>query len=490
MIPKITPNPSLYGPQGMTGTGAEKLLAGQEQLVPGKILSVTVMESRGQNLFSLKAGDLQLSVASSIPLAKGEQFQIQVLRSGPVLELQKLDAGLPAQVRNTLPLVAETINVKPLLQNLQTTLFPASGAAEGNPVQTTPSAPAGAVQGGVNSASQLSQPVVQKLDSAALAEMLRQGNITAKATVVEAQGDNKTLLRIGGESFVLQGRMGAEPGEQKLLQLQSLQPTVNFLPVNAEGVANTEQPLLLANQNQTLPALLKALQLPLFTGLDRLQDGQQQLLRNLQSLHPDELQKPGSGEILKTNLEHLGLRSEALVAAGKGEEAAGQLKTVLAEVMKVFQGQEEISGGAGRLLATLENSQVLQLHLHNSNALLFPLPFSFLEKGYLMIEQEEGQKGGGEKEDDTLACTLHLCLEGLGNIRVRCVQGKDSIRIAFFLDSREKADFVSEFGDELEQSISSAPLLSLSFAGGAVSPGSALLQNILHGEQSAFSASA
>ncbi len=494
MIPKITPNPSLYGPQGMTGTGAEKLLAGQEQLAPGKILSVTVMESRGQNIFSLKAGDLQLSVESSVPLAKGEQFQIQVLRSGPVLELQKLDAGLPAQVRNNLPLVAETINVKPLLQNLQTTLFPASGAAEGNPVQTTPSASAAAVQGGVNNSasqpSQPSQPVVQKLDSAALAEMLRQGNITAKATVVEVQGDNKTLLRIGGESFVLQGRMGAEAGEQKLLQLQSLQPTVSFLPVNAEGVANTEQPLLLANQNQTLPALLKALQLPLFTGLDRLQDGQQQLLRNLQSLHPDELQKPGSGEILKTNLEHLGLRSEALVAAGKGEEAAGQLKTVLAEVMKVFQGQEEISGGAGRLLATLENSQVLQLHLHNSNALLFPLPFSFLEKGYLMIEQEEGQKGGGEKEDDTLACTLHLCLEGLGNIRVRCVQGKDSIRIAFFLDSREKADFVSEFGDELEQSISSAPLLSLSFAGGAESPGSALLQNILHGGQSAFSASA
>ncbi len=100
-----------------------------------------------------------------------------------------------------------------------------------------------------------------------------------------------------------------------------------------------------------------------------------------------------------------------------------------------------------------------------------------------MVEQEGDQQGGEGGGEESFACTLHLAVEGLGNIKVRCVQSKDSIRIAFFLDSQEKADFVSTFGEQLTGNISSAPLLSLSFASGADSPGTALLQKILPAEQ-------
>ncbi len=412
------------------------------------------------------------------------------MRSDPVLELQKVDSGLPVQIRNSLSLVAEAINVKPLFQSLQSSLFPAAGSQHSGPSfllpHTPPSTPTtGQQQLTVQQRNQLA--LLQKLDSTVLAEMVRQGNYKVKATVVETMGTDRALFRINGEIFALEGRIGADVGQTKVLQLQSLQPMVAFLPVNSEGNVNKDQPLLLAKEGQSLPALVKALQLPLFTGLDRLQPIQQQLLHNLQNLQPGALQKPGSGEMLKSNLEHLGLRSEALVAAGKSQEAAVQLKTVLAEVMKIFQSQEGIRGAAGRLLSTLENSQLLQLNLQNPNNLLFPLPFSFLEKGYLMIEPQEEKQGGGEQEDHSLACTLHFSLEGLGNVRVRCVQGKESVRIAFFLDSEEKADFVSDFGGELEQRISSVPLLVLSFSSGAESPGNTLLQDILRRDQSAFS---
>ncbi len=222
------------------------------------------------------------------------------------------------------------------------------------------------------------QPIVQKIEAGAIEQLIRLGNYTVKATILENQGENKNLVQIGGESYTLHGRMTAEPGESKVLQLQSLQPALHFLPVNDGGVVNKSQPLLLSAQNQALPALVRALQLPLFTGLDLLPPTQQQLLHNVQNLQPVQLQGPGAGELLKRNLEQLGLRSEALVAQGKGQDAATQLKSVLAEIARIFQGQEEISSSANRLLATLESSQFVQANLQQENCLLFPLPFSFL----------------------------------------------------------------------------------------------------------------
>ena len=485
MISKLTPIASLYGAQARGVQPGEKALSVLPHLEAGKIAFATVVENRGQNMFMLETADLRFPVQSNLPLVKGEQIQFQVLSTKPVLELQKVDPGLPAQIRQTLALAGEVINVKPLLQNLQTTFFatakppPATPVASNNPaVQITEPTP------------QTVQPILQKIEAGAVEQLIRQGNYTVKAGFLENQGEARNLVRIGTESYLLQGRLAAEPGETKVLQLQSLQPTVIFFPVNEGGVVNRSQPLLLSGETQKLPALVRALQLPLLSGIELLQPTQQQLLQNLQRLQPTQLQDPGAGELLKRNLEQLGLRSEALVAQGRGQDAATQLKSVLAEIIRIFQGQEEISSPANRLLATLENSQFVQVSLQNENSLLFPLPFSFLEKGYLMVEQEGGKQSGGGGEEESLACTLHLALEGLGNIRVKCVQDKDSIRIAFFLDTQEKADFVSSFGEELKENISSAPLLSLSFATGADSPGTALLQKILPAQQPMINTSA
>lgn len=485
MITKLPPIASLYGPQARSVQPGEKSLPVTPQLEAGKIATATVVENRGQNMFMLETAGLRFPVQSNLPLVKGEQIQVQVLSTNPVLELQKVDPGLPSQIRQTLTLAGEVINVKPLLQNLQSTFFAASKS-----LQATPAASPNTIGQVTEITPQTVQPILQKMESAAVEQLIRQGNYTVKATVLENQGENRSLVRIGGDSYSLNGRMAAEPGESKVLQLQSLQPTVNFFPVSDGGVVNKAQPLLLSSQDQALPALVRALQLPFFTGLDQLQPTQQQLLHNMQSLQPSQLQEPGAGELLKRNLEQLGLRSEALVAQGRGQDAATQLKSVLAEIVRIFQGQEEITSTANRLLATLENSQFVQASLQQENNLLFPLPFSFLEKGYLMVEQEGGQQGGEEDAEESLSCTLHLAVKGLGNIRVRCIQGKDSIRIAFFLDSPEKAEFVSTFEEELKENISSAPLLSLSFASGAESPTTALLQKILPDEQPMLSTSA
>ena len=485
MITKLTSIASLYGPQARSVQSVEKPLPGLPHLETGRIVSATVVENRGQNMFMLETTDIRFAVQSNLPLVKGEQLQFQVLSSDPVLELQKVDPGPSSQIRQTLALAGEVINVKPLLLNLQSSFFSASKSLPENSVAFHSTA----VQA-TKTSRQTVHPILQKIETGALEQLVRQGNYTVKATILENQGENKNLVQIGGESYTLHGRMAGDPGESKVLQLQSLQPTLNFFSVNDGGVVNKSQPLLLSAENQALPALVRALQLPLFTGLDLLQPTQQQLLHNLQNLQPAQLQEPGAGELLKRDLEQFGLRSEALAAQGKGQDAATQLKSLLAEIAIIFHGQEKISSAASRLLATLESNQFVQANLPNENILLFPLPFSFLEKGYLMVEQEGEQQRGEGGGEESFACTVHLALEGLGNIKVRCAQTKESIRIAFFLDSQEKADFVSTFGERLTENISSAPLLSLSFASGADSPGTALLQKILPAEQPMLSTKA
>ncbi len=496
MISKLDSIASLYGLPTKAVASTEAAQLSIASLIQGKIASATVLDNPSPNIFTLKFGGQSLDVQSQLPLQKGEQIQLQVLRTEPVLLLQKVETALlPAQIRQSLSLAGEVIDVKPLLQNLQNSFFTAPKSSPLLQLLQPQLGPGATASPTLQASSQplqsgLQQLGGQPLSGGALQQLIRQGSYEATATVLANQGAESKLIRIGGETYPLFGPLKAEPGESQLLRLQSLQPTVNFLAVDSGGGVNKNIPLLLQAPDQSLPALVRALQLPIFTGLDLLQNPQQQLLKTLADLNPAKLQEPGAGVILKSSLEQLGIRSESLVAKGRAHEAAGQLKTVLADIARIFQGQKEISVPASRLLATLENNQVLQAHFQNGNNLIFPLPFSFLEQGYLSVDQDGGQDREGLESAKDLSCTIHLNMEGLGNMRIRCVQNKEAVRVAFFLDSQEKVDFVASHGDELVEGVSSAPLLSLSFAKGVDSPGAALIQNVLAAEQGIVSTSA
>lgn len=499
MISKVDSIASLYGIQSKAVPAVEGTGPLLSSLIQGKIASATVEGSPAQNIFTLKMSGQSFNVQSQVPLQQGEQIQFQVLRTAPVLELQQVDTGIPAEIRQNLNLAGEILDLKPLLQNLQSSFFTAPkssplsqllqpfvapGTTASSDTQASFQALASALQQVGGQQAGLQQAGVQQVNSGALQQLLDQGGYQTKATVLSDLGENTKLIRIGGETYPLFGPLKTAVGETETLRLQSLQPTVNFFPVDGGGAVDKNILLLLQAPDQSLPALVRALQLPVFTGLDLLGQSQQQLLQTLRDLKPATLQEPGAGEILKSSLEQLGVRSEALVAGGRGQEAAGQLKTVLADIARIFKGQEEISAPADRLLATIENSQLLQAHFKNENSILFPLFFSFLEQGYLSIDRDSAQEDQeGSDPKAYLACTLHLNMEGLGDIRIRCVQSKEAVRVAFYLDSQEKVDFVESYGDELVESVSSVPVLSLTFATGAESPGGALIQNILGAEQ-------
>ncbi len=123
MITKTPQTAVLYGPRIGSVQPEVKSLTAVPQLEAGKIALATVVESRGQNMFMLETAGVRFEVQSDLPLIKGEQIQFQVVKTAPVLELQKVDPGLPAQVRQTLVLAGDIVDVKPLLQILRSSFF-------------------------------------------------------------------------------------------------------------------------------------------------------------------------------------------------------------------------------------------------------------------------------------------------------------------------------------------------------------------------------
>ena len=75
--------------------------------------------------------------------------------------------------------------------------------------------------------------------------------------------------------------------------------------------------------------------------------------------------------------------------------------------------------------------------------------------------------------------SLHLALSGLGNIQIEFVQTDEGLWMRFNCDSQEKADFVSQFSDDLKQQLADTPLQGLSFSGTANAPITDLVRRLV-----------
>ena len=176
----------------------------------------------------------------------------------------------------------------------------------------------------------------------------------------------------------------------------------------------------------------------------------------------------------------MGLTLENTLARGDKENAVTTLKAALLEVAHAFKDAGEVGDTAHRMLGTLEVYQMAQLHLENTANLIFPLPLSFLQQGYLLVEDSGQQKGGSEGDAQSPRhFSLHLTMQELGNLRIDFLQYKDGLYIRFNTDSKEKSDFVEANSTDLKQAISKVPLLGLSFSETAADPTAELIQKLL-----------
>ncbi len=193
-----------------------------------------------------------------------------------------------------------------------------------------------------------------------------------------------------------------------------------------------------------------------------------------------------SGKELEQFINRLGTNLEHLLATGKQEEATQTLKSALLEISHSFSGNTKIQPLADQLTATIQLYQMLQIRLAGEAIFFLPLPLSFLNQGYLLVEPDHKQEGeqqpGGENENNRYS--LHLNLEGLGNLKVDLQQQAGGMRLRFFAEDSEKAKFLSENRDDLQQWLTATTLESVQFLTGAEDPTKQLLARMTHGPAS------
>ncbi len=184
-------------------------------------------------------------------------------------------------------------------------------------------------------------------------------------------------------------------------------------------------------------------------------------------------------------LNRLGINMEHLLAENETQAAGRTLKFALLELSQQAVTSDKSTVSAEQLIKTLEAYQLLQIRLANDALSFLPLPFSFLNQGYLLVEDDHsgGQQESGQNQADQADKTveLHLQLEGLGNLQINIRQKEDHLELRFMTENVEKAKFVAGYREDLEQWITSGRLDSVQFLVGAKEPIKTLLEKITSG---------
>lgn len=301
-----------------------------------------------------------------------------------------------------------------------------------------------------------------------------------QATVIESKPGNLFILEIGGNHISAKTDVPLSVGQNLQLQVTATTPKVELRIVSDTLQQFLGHSLTLVGKNINVGNLLQSLHsesLPLF---GQLSGSSIESLERFQSFQRSSLFEMFNGEAFKNLVDRFGLSLEALLARGDKNIPGQSLKAALLEIVQLYNGSPDILKNAKELLGTLELFQLTQLQLLKNNTLIFPLPFPFLEKGYLLIDnyQNYSQKDTQENEE-TISFSLHLTLIELGNLKIDFNQSPEGIFLRFHSDSKEKSNFIQEYIEELSSTLSDPPILGISYSEDVKDPSSELLEKLL-----------
>ncbi|MBW6520882.1 MAG: hypothetical protein K0A99_07705 [Desulfoarculaceae bacterium] len=312
-----------------------------------------------------------------------------------------------------------------------------------------------------------------------------QNGQTMEARVVEAAGDNRFILDIGSNRILAQSdSVTLSPGQSLQLQVTATTPQLELRIIAPTLQQFLGHSLSFIGQNLDLGPLFQLLQQPPNPAIEMLTPASRQILETFWSLQQKPLSGKEGGEVLRQIVDNMGLQLEAKLGRGVIDEGTRSLKSALLEIVHLFKESERIGKTGKALLAAIESFQLSQLRMDQEKAFILPLPFPFLDQGYLLIDQKQDQETEERERKKQLHFSLHLALTGLGDITVEFLQTDDGLWMRFNCDSQEKADFVSQFGDELRQQLADLPLRELFFSGTADAPGADLIRQLVPSGQS------
>ncbi len=311
-------------------------------------------------------------------------------------------------------------------------------------------------------------------------QQLPEGIQQFKGMVLEAMGNNRFVLEIGGNRLTASSDAQLSVGQVLQLQVTKTEPQIELKIVNT--------PLSNPFAGRSLTLLGKSIDLsPLFTAATQLSQPSLQLLtptsrsvlESFFSLQQQPLGDKDGGMVLKKLVDNLGLNLEHLLAKGEKEAAVHTLKAALLEMAHSFGSAEQLAKATQKILTTLELFQLTQIQTGSEAQMIYPLPLPFVEQGYLTMARHEGGQGKDPAELLESRFSLHLTMSDLGNLRIDFLQNLEGLFIRFHTDSQEKADFIAGFGEQLKAGITAAPLIGLSFSADAVDPISELIRHLV-----------
>jgi len=472
-------------PAQLAGEQQQRLPFSQGQLLQG------IVSAKGEGRhFTLNIGGLSLTAESSAPLQVGQQLDLQVTSLAPRLELQVVgDNPVNRWLGVTIPLLGQQSilmsEVGTLANNAQA-LSLASRTTQETLLFYAKNA------GGETQAAAASVPLFSQLRDL----------LSTIPIPLTGQNLQDTYTKIGAllQQFSLVPSMPPVTTQQadQLAPLfeyvvappgTEAPPIATATPPEAPTAFTGTTPLLTVldrlplNGSTALPPSLSILA-PLIqeSGTLPATHPLRQLLTFLiqtetASIQSDEIQ--ATGRQLEEYLNRLGINMERLLAENKPEEAAKTLKFALLELSQYAEATEKSSVAPGQLAKTVELYQLLQLRLASESLFFLPLPFSFLQQGYLLADAESSRKqAGAESKPTGEKVALHLQLEGLGNLQIDIQRQDGRVTLRFFMEDAEKARFIADNRAELEQWLTTDRLASIQFLIGATEPAKTLLKMI------------
>ncbi|WP_310598910.1 flagellar hook-length control protein FliK [Desulfobulbus sp.] len=480
-----------------------RLTGEQQQRLPftqGQFLQGMVTAKGDAHLFTLDLNGQQVTAESSTPLQIGQKLNLQIVALTPRMELQVVSPE-PANrwLGNVLPLLGKEPLLLPQLATvaddppLMALLKPAT--------QETLLLFAGRQSTG--SASPAPLPVPTLINQ--LTNLLAHKTLaTPEPGLRNSLQEIVTLLQDAGRSGSLDPKTAATANRladffsQQLVSQQSSIPgqpiaagpqstgplatgpkeigaALEFL-VNLAGLKSSESALL----TQLLSLNRAYASLPADHPLQQLLS----FMVQTTSDHALPFLAQGAAEHLGERYSRLGLNMEQLLAGDKPEAATHTLKFALLELAQQA-GAAVGRGGiaADQLGQLIELYQLVQHRLTNESLIFIPLPFPFLQQGYALLESDrsDGEAEAANKRagQDNPSVALHLRLEGLGNLQIEIRRQEDRVAIRFLAENAEKAKFIAEFRQELEQWLTSGKLESVQFLIGAQEPIKSLLEKIM-----------
>ncbi|BCA79153.1 hypothetical protein [Desulfuromonas sp. AOP6] len=299
-------------------------------------------------------------------------------------------------------------------------------------------------------------------------------NQMVRATVAEG-GADRALLDLGHQQVLAETKVPLQKGQKLNLMVVETSPQLILQIVEDKLASRLLRSLhLLAEKPEMLP-LLGRLLAGSFSGKGLPEQAQAVLARvvELMRLPPGQLKGEGLAELIRL----LGLDAEALLAKGDGAKALAGLKGALLQVAGLLAEDSATAAMMEKQLKGLELYQLCRVRLEQDGMLFFPLLLPFLEQGFVFAQKNESESDGEAEISHLLS--LHLRLEGLGNLQIRLLHDGKGVFLRFYCESQAIADFVGSFSDELNEGLASLPLQGVSFTDGAQEPARVLAETAM-----------